>query len=180
MPGTTVSLAMLGFIGALKTFDIPYLVTDGGPHRTTTEFLGTYIYRVGIRQAHIGYAAALSMVLLVLAIAGAVTIGRMSRTSAGSVGVRSPTPQLADHPSARPRAADDPVPAAPCRDGPRPFAGLGFHNFVVVWQTGVIPTFFKNSILVSLGVIALVYAGSMTAGVRIRQLRVPGKSCSSG
>ena len=81
--GTTVSLGMLSFIGALKTFDIPYLVTDGGPHRAT-EFLGTYIYRVGIRQAHIGYAAALSVVLLVLAIAGAVTIGRTSRTRAGA------------------------------------------------------------------------------------------------
>ena len=81
--GTTVLLAMLSFIGALKTFDIPYLVTDGGPHQAT-EFLGTYIYRVGIRQAHIGYAAALSVVLLVLAITGAVIIGRMSRTRAGA------------------------------------------------------------------------------------------------
>lgn len=81
--GTTVALAMLSFIGALTTFDIPYLVTDGGPH-DATEFLGTYIYRVGIRQAHIGYAAALSVVLLVLAIAGAVIIGRTSRTRAGA------------------------------------------------------------------------------------------------
>ena len=55
------------------------------------------------------------------------------------------------------------------------FAGRGFHNFVVVWQTGVIPTFFKNSILVSLGVIALVYAGSMTAAFGFAKLRVPGK-----
>ncbi|MFV0529326.1 MAG: carbohydrate ABC transporter permease [Lachnospiraceae bacterium] len=40
--GTTVSLAMLGIIGALKTFDIPYLITTGGPNHAT-EFLGTYI-----------------------------------------------------------------------------------------------------------------------------------------
>lgn len=76
--GTTVSLAMLGFIGALKTFDIPYLVTTGGPYHST-EFLGTYIYRIGIRQAHIGYAAAISIVLLVLAIAGAVVMSRANR-----------------------------------------------------------------------------------------------------
>lgn len=81
--GTTVALAMLSFIGTLKTFDIPHLVTDGGPHRAT-EFLGTYIYRVGIRQAHIGYAAALSVVLLVLAIVGAVVIGRTNRARAGA------------------------------------------------------------------------------------------------
>jgi len=69
--GTTISLAMLGVIGALKTFDIPYLITVGGPNRAT-EFLGTYIYRQGIRQSHLGYAAALSIILLVLAICGAI------------------------------------------------------------------------------------------------------------
>ena len=31
--GTTIALATLGIIGALKTFDVPYLVTKGG--RTT-------------------------------------------------------------------------------------------------------------------------------------------------
>jgi raffinose/stachyose/melibiose transport system permease protein len=55
------------------------------------------------------------------------------------------------------------------------FAGVGFQNFVVVWETGVIPTFFKNSILLSLGVIALVYAGSMTAAFGFAKLRVFGK-----
>ena len=69
--GTTVSMAMLGIIGALKTFDIPYLITTGGPNHAT-EFLGTYIYRQGIRQSHLGYAAALSVTLLVLAIVGAL------------------------------------------------------------------------------------------------------------
>ena len=43
--GTTVALAMLGVIGALKTFDVPYLVTKGGPNHAT-EFLGTYIYQI--------------------------------------------------------------------------------------------------------------------------------------
>ena len=68
--GTTVSLAMLGVIGALKTFDIPYLITTGGPDHAT-EFLGTYIYRQGIRQSHLGYAAALSVMLLFMAVIGA-------------------------------------------------------------------------------------------------------------
>ena len=68
--GTTVSMGMLSVIGALKTFDIPYLITTGGPMHAT-EFLGTYIYRQGIRQSHLGYAAALSVILLVLAVIGA-------------------------------------------------------------------------------------------------------------
>ncbi|MCL2035348.1 MAG: sugar ABC transporter permease [Oscillospiraceae bacterium] len=78
--GTTVSLAMLGVIGALKTFDIPYLITGGGPNRAT-EFLGTYIYRQGIRQSNLGYAAALSVILLVLAVGGALLMSRVNKKS---------------------------------------------------------------------------------------------------
>lgn len=76
--GTTVSLAMLGVIGALKTFDIPYLITVGGPNHAT-EFLGTYIYRQGIRQSHLGYAAAISVILLVAAICGALLTNRANK-----------------------------------------------------------------------------------------------------
>ena len=75
---TTVSLAMLGIIGSLKTFDVPYLITTGGPNHAT-EFLGTYIFRQGIRQSHLGYAAAISVLLLVLAICGAILINRMNK-----------------------------------------------------------------------------------------------------
>lgn len=74
--GTTAALAVLGLIGALKTFDIPYLVTHGGPNHAT-EFLGTYIYHVMAQQKHFGYAATLAIALLVLAVAGGVLL-RMS------------------------------------------------------------------------------------------------------
>lgn len=70
---TTVALAMLSVIGALKTFDVPYLVTIGGPNYAT-EFLGTYIYRISIPQAHVGYGAALSIMLLILALLGAFLV----------------------------------------------------------------------------------------------------------
>ncbi|WP_127533201.1 carbohydrate ABC transporter permease [Paenibacillus kobensis] len=75
---TTVSLAMLGIIGALKTFDVPYLITTGGPNHAT-EFLGTYIFKQGIRQSHLGYAAAISVMLLLLAICGAILINRANK-----------------------------------------------------------------------------------------------------
>lgn len=71
--GTTLALAILGAIGALKTFDVPQLVTVGGPNYAT-EFLGTYIYRVTITQAHVGYGAALSVILLVLALVMAIIL----------------------------------------------------------------------------------------------------------
>jgi ABC-type sugar transport system permease subunit len=76
--GTTVALAILGIIGALKTFDVPYLVTIGGPNYAT-EFLGTYIYRMTIPLDHVGYGAALSIVLLVVAIAIAVAVQAAGR-----------------------------------------------------------------------------------------------------
>ncbi|HEY3438659.1 MAG TPA: sugar ABC transporter permease [Actinotalea sp.] len=76
--GTTAAMAMLGVIGALKTFDVPYLVTIGGPNYAT-EFLGTLIYRVSIPQTHVGYGAALSVTLLVLALAGAIATALRSR-----------------------------------------------------------------------------------------------------
>lgn len=73
MRGTTLALAILGAIGALKTFDVPYLVTIGGPNYAT-EFLGTYIYRMTIPLDHVGYGAALSVILLVLALVMALVL----------------------------------------------------------------------------------------------------------
>jgi ABC-type sugar transport system permease subunit len=71
--GTTIALATFGAIGALKTFDVPYLVTVAGPNYAT-EFLGTYIYRITITQAHVGYGAGLSVILLVLALVMAIIL----------------------------------------------------------------------------------------------------------
>jgi raffinose/stachyose/melibiose transport system permease protein len=78
--GTTAALAVLGLIGALKTFDIPYLVTHGGPNHGT-EFLGTYIYYMMAQQKHFGYAATLAIALLVLAVVGGVVLRTRSSRS---------------------------------------------------------------------------------------------------
>jgi raffinose/stachyose/melibiose transport system permease protein len=66
--GTHAILVLLGTISALKTFDLVYLTTEGGPARST-EFLPTYIYQQVVDQFNTGYGAALSLVLLVLALA---------------------------------------------------------------------------------------------------------------
>jgi raffinose/stachyose/melibiose transport system permease protein len=78
MRGTTIALAILGAIGALKTFDVPYLVTIGGPNYAT-EFLGTYIYRQTIPLDHVGYGAALSIILLVVALIVALILQFVGR-----------------------------------------------------------------------------------------------------
>ncbi|MFD1716264.1 carbohydrate ABC transporter permease [Georgenia deserti] len=80
--GTTIALFVLQAIYTLKLFDVPFLVSQGGPS-FSTEFLGTYIYRQGITQAHVGYAAALSIALLAIALA--LTLGlNLRRRKEGS------------------------------------------------------------------------------------------------
>ncbi len=64
---TNFSLVILGVIGALKTFDIIWLTTGGGPGRAT-EFLPTYIYKKTILEFNAGYSSALSVMLLLIAL----------------------------------------------------------------------------------------------------------------
>ncbi len=53
--------------------------------------------------------------------------------------------------------------------------GRGFENYVTVWDTGVVPTYFRNSLIISGGVILLVYVFSMTAGFAFAKLNIMGK-----
>lgn len=63
--GTTNVLIILGIVGALKTFDIVWLTTGGGPG-DSTQFLTTFLYQErSNREA--GYASAIGMVILVIA-----------------------------------------------------------------------------------------------------------------
>ncbi len=71
--GTTFVLAILSVIGALKTFDIPWLVTAAGPDYATN-FFGTYIYQQIIQLDNVGYGAALSIILLVVAVVFGVVL----------------------------------------------------------------------------------------------------------
>lgn len=77
LSGSHLVLVVLGVISALKTFDLVYLTTAGGPG-TSTQVLTGYIYRQVIEQFHAGYGAALSMALVVLALVFAVLQVRLS------------------------------------------------------------------------------------------------------
>lgn len=76
--GSHLVLIVLGVISSLKTFDIVFLTTGGGPG-IMTEFLSTYIYRQALGQFHAGYGAALSVALVVIALVFAIAQVRMSR-----------------------------------------------------------------------------------------------------
>jgi raffinose/stachyose/melibiose transport system permease protein len=82
LKAVTISLAILNFITALKLFDNVWLLTQGGPAHSS-EFLGTMIYaETAGSTRNLGYAAALSMILLVIAVTMSVIIQRRSRERA--------------------------------------------------------------------------------------------------
>ena len=54
-------------IETLKTFDIIYLTTKGGPARST-EFLSTYIFQKGILEFKASYASTMALMIVVIAL----------------------------------------------------------------------------------------------------------------
>lgn len=74
-----VSLAILNFITALKLFDNPWLITQGGPAHSS-EFLGTMIYaETASSDRNLGFASALSILVLVVAVAVSVLMQMRGR-----------------------------------------------------------------------------------------------------
>ncbi|NMD38111.1 MAG: sugar ABC transporter permease [Christensenellaceae bacterium] len=75
---THKSLVMLGIIGSLQTFALVYSMTNGGPNNAS-QMPGTYIFRTGFTIQKMGYASAISVVILlialVLTVAQVVTLG---------------------------------------------------------------------------------------------------------
>ena len=59
-------------IDSLRTFDIVWAMTRGGPYNST-QLLSTYMYQVGFTQVNLGYGSALAVVIFVLAIGFIVT-----------------------------------------------------------------------------------------------------------
>lgn len=67
LSGTHKSLVMLGIIGSLQTFALIFTMTGGGPN-SATEMPGTYIFKMGFTNQQMGYASAISMVILLMAL----------------------------------------------------------------------------------------------------------------
>jgi raffinose/stachyose/melibiose transport system permease protein len=54
-------------------------------------------------------------------------------------------------------------------------AGQGWDNYRVVWDTGVVPEFFRNSAIIAIGVILIVYCLTMLAAYGFAKLHVRGR-----
>lgn len=65
-----VALAVFDLIAALNTFDIVWILTQGGP-MGSTELLATYMYKTAFQRIDFGYASALGLVLLGFMVIGA-------------------------------------------------------------------------------------------------------------
>jgi multiple sugar transport system permease protein len=59
-------------IDSLRTFDIVWAMTRGGPYNST-QLLSTYMYQVGFTLVNLGYGSALAVVIFVLAIGFIIT-----------------------------------------------------------------------------------------------------------
>jgi ABC-type sugar transport system permease subunit len=81
-PITTV-VVIINIIGGVKVFDVIYVMTTGGPNHAS-ESLGTYLYvtafgATGGGSPSMGYASAIGVVILALAMIGTIIQFRLTR-----------------------------------------------------------------------------------------------------
>ena len=71
-------VALLNIIGGLKIFDVVFVMTRGGPNRSS-EVLATYMFEQGFRFSIMGVASAIAVVIVVLAVIVSVARFRIAR-----------------------------------------------------------------------------------------------------
>lgn len=76
LKSTHLSLLLLGIIGSLKTFELVYVLTQGGPAHAS-EMLPTYAFQQAFQLQSVGYASAISVVLIVIAVASSLSLVRV-------------------------------------------------------------------------------------------------------
>lgn len=76
LKSTHLSLLLLGVIGSLKTFELVYVLTQGGPAHAS-EMLPTYAFQQAFQLQSVGYASTISVVLIVIAVASSLSLVRV-------------------------------------------------------------------------------------------------------
>ncbi len=66
-----LTLILLGVIGTLQTFALVFMLTKGGPNHAT-EMLPTYIFQKAFTLQSMGYASAVAVVLLLIALSASL------------------------------------------------------------------------------------------------------------
>jgi raffinose/stachyose/melibiose transport system permease protein len=76
---TTVLMGLITIFGAIKVFDIIWVMTAGGPNNSS-QVLGTYMYRSAFQTDRVGYASAIAIVMFVLSsVVGGLNLGLRRR-----------------------------------------------------------------------------------------------------
>ncbi|MEW5956110.1 MAG: sugar ABC transporter permease, partial [Chloroflexota bacterium] len=75
---------ILRAIDLFKLFDLPFVMTQGGP-AGATETVTVYTYLIGIRFLRVGYGAALSLLLLFLVVIVSQFLVRFTRQERGAM-----------------------------------------------------------------------------------------------
>jgi multiple sugar transport system permease protein len=70
---------LIRLIFAIKTFDLVFIMTRGGPG-TSTDLISYYIYRSAFFGLNIGLASAISVILLVIVLAMTAYLYRYMRS----------------------------------------------------------------------------------------------------
>lgn len=75
-----VTTSILSLAGAIKAFDLVYIMTEGGPSNST-QLLATYMFREGFRNYRLGYASAVAMVMFAITfVLTVIVLVRSNRT----------------------------------------------------------------------------------------------------
>lgn len=72
LKGVNTVIFAVTVIDSLRTFDIVWAMTRGGPYNTT-QLLSTYMFQQGFTLVNLGYGSALAVVIFLLAIAFIIT-----------------------------------------------------------------------------------------------------------
>ena len=64
---TIMNNVVLSLVGSLKSFDLFYIMTQGGPG-TSTELMGTYMYKQGFKYFKMGYASAVAFTMFCVSV----------------------------------------------------------------------------------------------------------------
>ena len=73
-----MNAVVLSIVGSLKTFDLFYVMTKGGPG-TSTELMGTYMYKQGFTYFKMGYASSVAFTMFFTAVLAIVFIKFVQR-----------------------------------------------------------------------------------------------------
>ncbi|NLE69837.1 MAG: sugar ABC transporter permease [Clostridiales bacterium] len=73
-----VSAVTLSIVGSLKTFDLFFVMTRGGPG-SATELMGTYMYKQGFSYFKMGYASSVAFTMFFVAVLSIVIVKFVQR-----------------------------------------------------------------------------------------------------